>query len=100
MRFADIAEPMIPSPIIPTVCCFIAPSFSVDPPANTLPFSLKKGGGVAGPCSSFVCGGGVGGAVTPSRLPRRGGGLCTSPAHPPPRPAPPRQPPPPPRARQ
>src|SRR5882762_6281194 len=42
MRFADIAEPMIPSPIIPTVCCFIAPSFSVGPPANTLPFSLKK----------------------------------------------------------
>src|SRR5882672_1011500 len=51
MRFADIAEPMIPSPIIPTVCCFIASSFSVGPPANTLPFSLKKRRRSGGPGS-------------------------------------------------
>src|SRR6266850_1072247 len=64
MRFADIAEPMIPSPIIPTVCCFIAPSFSVDPSANTLPFSLKKGGGVAGPVSNLLVGVDIGGTFT------------------------------------
>src|SRR5258706_8944868 len=85
MRFADIAEPMIPSPIIPTVCCFIAPSFSVDPPANTLPFSLKKGGGVAGAVFSLPCGGGAGGLlVALGPLPRRGGRPCPyRPPHPP-----------------
>src|SRR5712671_167412 len=54
MRFADIAEPMIPSPIIPTVCCFIASSFSVGPPANTLPFSLKKRRRSGGPGFEFA----------------------------------------------
>src|SRR3989454_2888196 len=53
-RFADIAEPMIPRPIIPTVCGFIAPSFSVGPPANTLPFSLKKRRRSGGPGFEFA----------------------------------------------
>src|SRR5204863_225455 len=57
-RFADIAEPMIPRPTIPTVCSFIAPSFSVGPPANTLPFSLKKRRRSGGPGFEFAGRGG------------------------------------------
>src|SRR6266850_606633 len=78
MRFADIAEPMIPSPIIPTVCCFIAPSFSVDPSANTLPFSLKKGGGVAGPGSNLLVGVDIGGTFTDCVVLGRGGDITAT----------------------
>src|SRR6266850_5640743 len=78
MRFADIAEPMIPSPIIPTVCCFIAPSFSVDPSANTLPFSLKKGGGVAGPGSNLLVGVDIGGTFTDCVVLGRGGDIIAT----------------------
>src|SRR6266852_4067586 len=53
-RLADIAEPIIPRPIIPTVCGFIASSFSVGPPANTLPFSLKKRRRSGGPGLEFA----------------------------------------------
>src|SRR5882762_2669041 len=78
MRFADIAEPMIPSPIIPTVCCFIAPSFSVGPSPNTLPFSLKKGGGVAGPVSNLLVGVDIGGTFTDCVVLGRGGDITAT----------------------
>src|SRR3977135_4620697 len=61
MRFADIAEPMIPRPIIPTVCCFIAFLFfcwSAGKYATIL--AQKKGVGVAGEGSHFVVWGGHG----------------------------------------
>src|SRR5258706_516024 len=78
MRFTDIAEPMIPSPIIPPVCCFIAPSLPVDPPANTLPFSLKKGGGVAGPVSNLLVGVDIGGTFTDCVVLGRGGDITAT----------------------
>src|SRR5713101_7382929 len=64
-RFADIAEPMIPRPIIPTVCGFIAFLFfcwSADKYATIL--AQKKGGGVTGSASSLLVGVDIGGTFT------------------------------------
>src|SRR5712671_1756672 len=63
MRFADIAEPMIPRPIIPTVCCFIAFFLLVRRQIRYHSRS-KKGVGVAGPVSNLLVGVDIGGTFT------------------------------------
>src|SRR6266850_2053969 len=75
MRFADIAEPMIPRPIIPTVCCFIAFLFfcwSAGKYATIL--AQKKGVGVAGPVSNLLGGVDIGGTFTDCVVLRRNRG--------------------------
>src|SRR5216683_2284668 len=63
-RFADIAEPMIPRPIIPTVCCFIAPLLLLVRRQIRYHSRSKKGGGVAGPGSNLLVGVDIGGTFT------------------------------------
>src|SRR5882762_3302545 len=63
--FADIAEPMIPRPIIPTVCGFIAFLFFLLVHRQIRYHSRsKKGDGVAGPASNLLVGVDIGGTFT------------------------------------
>src|SRR6266853_569958 len=77
-RFADIAEPMIPRPIIPTVCCFIAPLFLLVRRQIRYHSRSKKGDGVAGPGSNLLVGVDIGGTFTDCVVLGRGGHITAT----------------------